>query len=76
MAVKLSKKYWTLRKDLHGHYKKIAESCGTSISTVSRVLNDEIKNDTVLFKAIEIRKQVIKDRKEKEKSRIKKLKSI
>lgn len=76
MTGKLSKKYWTLRKDLHGHYGKIAEACNTSVSTVSRVLSKEIKNDDVLFKAIEIRKQVVKERKEKERSRIKKLKSI
>ena len=63
------KKYWQLRKDLYGEYQQVADICGVSTATVSRVLNEKLKNDTVLFAAIEVRKKILEQRAKQEKIR-------
>ncbi len=61
-----NKKLWTLRKDLHGHYDRVAKKAGRSISLVSRVLNDKVNNDEVLAIAVEVHKEVMREKAQKE----------
>lgn len=59
------RKLWTLRKDLHGHYQKVADRAKRSVSLVSRVLNDKVDNDEVLAIAIEVRKEIMIEKAQK-----------
>ena len=72
----LRKKYWQLRKDLHGNYDRVANLSGKTKPTVSRVLNGLIENDEVLNAAFIVRKEVLAEKEKAKKVRTKKLNKI
>lgn len=72
----LKKKYWQLRKDLHGNFQTVADRSGKNKATVSRVLNGLIENDEILDVAIQVRKEVLLDKEKAKKTREKKLNNI
>jgi len=59
------RKLWTLRKDLHGYYKRVAVRSEKSVSLVSRVLTGKVQNDEVLEIAIAVHKEVMREKAQK-----------
>lgn len=52
----------TLRKDLYGHYKKIAKKADVSKQWVSLVLRDKVQDANVLAVAIAVHKEVMREK--------------
>lgn len=67
----MTKELKMLRNQLRGHYEKIANKTGKSISTVSLVLNGKYVNEDVIKAAVEVRNDVLKE-KERQQQRISK----
>lgn len=53
-----------LRKALRGHYPTIARECGVTVGFVSHVLNDRMKSDKVMTKAIEVKDRLLQTEQE------------
>ncbi|WP_298065106.1 hypothetical protein [uncultured Acinetobacter sp.] len=61
----MKRKLWTLRKDLFGHYKRVAIKSGKSKQWVSLVLRGKAEDDEVLKIAVEVHKELKRENAQK-----------
>lgn len=61
----MKRKLWTLRKDLFGHYKRVAAKSGKSKQWVSLVLRGKAEDNDVLDHAVAVHKEVMREKAQK-----------
>lgn len=61
----MKRKLWTLRKDLFGHYKRVAAKTGKSKQWVSLVLRGKAEDAEVLKAAVEVHNELKRENAQK-----------